>query len=456
MELKNLITNWNHPVDLKSESKLENELILKLISAAHWAPSAENEQVWKFFIITENNAKNLIVNAIRQQDPRLMTKTPITDTPKLSSRFKFSPSNFNAETDKYNRWIEPTHNEDMKCAKKCSFFIIFFHTDKVLGETFGQTEIGASINNTILTARTFGYNCRLIRNFDRDYIKEQFNIPEGNFVDAILAVGIENFEDNNKPEIKKKEYSDYYFMNKWGNKLNLPQMQKQENINEYNVNVIDAIVDRRSIRNFREDKKIPQSIIYELIEAGMMPPLITHQPYIKVIIVDDSKLLQEIADNSKIVLKQKHVQQVPLLFVITYDCSNNSPGFYAEIDTGAIIQNILLRAHSLGIGSCWIGAFSRRITKNILNIPDNWYIPSLAIFGYPNDYPRPTPRKDLGKICYINEWENEIQKRKRSLFPSSHIFSILLRKIHNTRKKTILRDRKVGKVINIPEFTRYL
>lgn len=455
MKLKKLITNWNHPSRLQSDVEIDRETILKLISAAHWAPSAENEQVWKFFVINEERGKKHVIKAIKQQDPRLTSNNPSIKKPEFRLKFKYSTKNFNAESDKYKDWISSSHKDDLKCAQNSTLFIIYMHSKKVLGEAYGQTDVGASIINTILCARNLGYDARWIRNFDRSLIEEQFTIPKDHFIDGILALGI-NERNENRPEIQTKEFSDFYYLNGWNNKIDLSQLKNQGKVDEYDVDTIDAILDRRSIRDFKENKSVPKPIIYELIEAGMMPPLITNNPYIKLIVVDDPELLKTIADNSKIVLKQKHVQQVPLLFVITYDCSNNSPAFYAEVDTGAILQTILLRAHSLGIGSCWIGAFNRRITKKILDIPDNWYIPTLAIFGYPNDYPQPTPRKDLGKICYINQWENNIQKRKRTLLPSSHIFSILLRRIHDTRKKTILRDRKVGKVRGIPEFKEFI
>jgi nitroreductase len=456
MELKNLINNWVHPIRFKSNIEVEKKTILKLVSAAHWAPSAENQQIWKFFVITNTKERDFIIKAIKQQDKRLQSTTPAEDNPKLNIKFRYSERNYNVTMDKYKDWISDSNNTDLECAKNSPVFILFMHSTKFLGEAYGQTDVGAAILNTLVGGTALGYDSRWIRNFDRNFIREKLEIPEDHILDGILAVGIAGNTDN-IPEIEKKKPSDFFYMNRWGEKIDdLQQFKNQSEVKDYGVQAIDAILDRRSIRDFQEQPSIPQAIRYELVKAGMMPPLTTNNPYIKIIIVEDSELLQDIADHSKIVIKQKHVQQVPLCFVITYDCSNNSPAFYAEMDTGAIFQSILLRAHSLGIGSCWIGAFSRKVTKKILNIPDKWYIPSLAIFGYPNDYPPPTPRKDLGKICYIDKWGTNIQKRKRSLFPSANVFSILLRKLGRTRKKTILRERKVGMPINIPEFEKFI
>ncbi len=128
----------------------------------------------------------------------------------------------------------------------------------------------------------------------------------------------------------------------------------------------------------------------------------------------------------------------------------------AAVDAGAIIQNILLRAHSLGVGSCWIGAFSRNKVSKILDIEENWHIPTIAIFGYPNKYPKPTPRKDLAKICFYNEWKVRVQKRHRRVLPNYHAPSIILRKVRNTRVKTPLRQRRVGDLKGIPEFERIM
>ncbi|GAH18204.1 unnamed protein product, partial [marine sediment metagenome] len=258
------------------------------------------------------------------------------------------------------------------------------------------------------------------------------------FIDAILAVGKvkENVEI---AEYKAKDINDFYFYNQWDEKLKIKDWQSESiEFHNYDIEVVDAIVDRRSIRHFNENKSIPRSVILELLKAGMMVSLTINQPYLKIIIVEDKNFLNQIAKHSKIVLKQSHVGEVPLIIVITYDCSNNSPGFYSETDSGSIIQSILLRAHTLGIGSCWIGAFNRKVVRKILKIPEDWHIPSMAIFGYPNNFPKPTPRVDLGKVCYHNSWKNHIKKRKRTLLPDYFALSIWFKKFRNTQVTTLL------------------
>jgi nitroreductase len=456
MSLKEIINSWKKPIKFKSDTKISKKTFIKIIEAARWAPSAENQQVWDFLIIDEEQKKKIIIKSVKKQDKRLYSTSHKIEKPILSAKFTFSIKNFDSITDKYKDFIEGSHKNDLKCIETASTIMVCFHSKKYLGNIFGMTDIGASIQNIILISENLGLKVRWIRNFDRELIEDKFKIPEKFIIDALLAIG-EPEDTDSTPEYALKEISTYYRHNEFNKDFRLTKnSSKEEIVPNYRVKIEDAILDRRSIRDFKENKKVPDQIIEEILSSGMMVPLTISKPYLRFIVVDDSKILKKIADTSKIVVKQKHVQQVPLIIVATYDCSNNSPAFYAETDTGAIIQNHLLRAHSIGIGSCWIGAFSRKNVRKILNIPEDWHIPTLAIFGYPNNYPKPTPRKEVGRISFYNSIDQEFKKRKRSFFPSYHFISIGIRKMRDTRVKTALRKRKVGLVENIPEFKQFI
>ncbi|NVM34667.1 MAG: nitroreductase family protein [Candidatus Lokiarchaeota archaeon] len=456
MFLKEIIETWTNPVQFIEGIEISKNDKLKIVEAGRFAPSAGNQQVFRFLLIDNENSNKIIIQSIEARDPRLASTLKQIKKPNLRNNFVYSIENFNAKTDKYKVYIYEHHFDDINCAKSASFFIICTHKNTITGKMFGHTDMGAAITNMILMAYDLGYHCRWIRIFDREFIRERFNIPLSIFIDAILVVGKvkENVEIT---EYKAKDVNDFYFYNQWDENLTIKDWQS-ENIefNNYDIEVVDAIVDRRSIRSFNENKSIPRSIILELLKAGMIIPLTINHPYLKIIVVEDRSFLNQIAKHSKIVLKQSHVGEVPLIIVITYDCSNNSPGFYSETDSGSIIQSILLRAHTLGIGSCWIGAFNRKVVRKILKIPEDWHIPSMAIFGYPNNYPKPTPRVDLGKVCYYNSWKNHIKKRKRTLLPDYFALSIWFRKFRNTQVTTLLRKRKVGIVKGIPEFEQFL
>ncbi len=452
MKLSELIYIWKNPTKFESNIKVSKDIIKKVLEGARWAPSAENEQVWHFLAIDNSDKIEIVLKSIEHQDSRLSSTLHKFKKPDLGIRFVYSVENYDAKNDKYKNFILEPHSTDITCAKTASFVIIVTHVHKM----FSLNDMGATITNMILMARDLGLSTRWIRNFDREFIKEKLHIPSDQVVDSILAFGKPETQVN-EFECINKNIDSFFFYNKWNNVLKISDFHSENQaINEYNVETVDAILDRRSIRSYIDNQKLPKSIVYELIKAAMMIPLTIDKPYIKIIIIDDEQILKEIAKTAKIVVQQSHVQQVPLIIAITFDCSVNSPAFYAAVDAGAIIQNILLRAHSLGVGSCWIGAFSRNKVSKILDIEENWHIPTIAIFGYPNKYPKPTPRKDLAKICFYNEWKVRVQKRHRRVLPNYHAPSIILRKVRNTRVKTPLRQRRVGDLKGIPEFERIM
>jgi nitroreductase len=71
------------------------------------------------------------------------------------------------------------------------------------------------------------------------------------------------------------------------------------------------------------------------------------------------------------------------------------------VDLAIAVDHMTLQAVELGLGSCWIGAFSQQEAKKILNIPDKYKIVALLPVGYPGGPPGHKIRKSLEEIvCY--------------------------------------------------------
>ena len=75
---------------------------------------------------------------------------------------------------------------------------------------------------------------------------------------------------------------------------------------------------------------------------------------------------------------------------------------------GAAIENLLLTAHSKGLGACWYCApiFCKNIVKEILHLPTNFEPQALVTIGYPSEIPATPKRKpsqDIFRIGYWNE-----------------------------------------------------
>jgi len=72
----------------------------------------------------------------------------------------------------------------------------------------------------------------------------------------------------------------------------------------------------------------------------------------------------------------------------------------------AAIQNMLLVAHSEGLGACWFCAplFCQEVVKETLGIPKDIEPQALITLGYPDEKPMPPDRKGLEEIAYKGRW----------------------------------------------------
>jgi nitroreductase len=104
-------------------------------------------------------------------------------------------------------------------------------------------------------------------------------------------------------------------------------------------------------------------------------------------------------------LNQHHIEQAPVVIVVCADekrasivYSTRGRTLYCLQDTAATTQNILLTAYSLGLGTCWIGAFNEEETKEAINAPEGIKPVAMILVGVPDQKPRQRARKILSHI----------------------------------------------------------
>jgi len=165
----------------------------------------------------------------------------------------------------------------------------------------------------------------------------------------------------------------------------------------------EAIKGRRSIRTFK-NQNVPDKMIAKLIDAARWAPSAGNiQPW-EFVIITKPTVKKKLAQAA---LNQTHVEEAPVVIVVCADEKRAAMGYgnrgrtlYCIQDTAAATQNLLLTAYSLGLGSCWIGAFNEDEAKEALNAPEG--IRPLAIIpvGYPNETPPQRSRKFINQIVH--------------------------------------------------------
>ena len=165
------------------------------------------------------------------------------------------------------------------------------------------------------------------------------------------------------------------------------------------LSLVDVILNRRSIRSY-EDKEIPQEILRQVLEAGRQAPSAANRQPIRFVVVTDSEAKIEFSKS----MFGKHIKNAPVVIVGCADEKSILTGRWAVVDATIALQNMVIAAWALGIGSCWIGSFSEEKVKELLKIPDKWRVVALLTLGYPAEQPKAKNRKPFEELFSFNKF----------------------------------------------------
>lgn len=160
------------------------------------------------------------------------------------------------------------------------------------------------------------------------------------------------------------------------------------------MSLLDIIKNRRSIRKF-QNKKISEDMVDKLVEALIWAPSAGNLQSRKFYFVFDRKIKEKLA---KAALDQEFIAQAPLVVVgctsdkIEWKYGERGKKLYTICDTAMAIQNMMLLAYDLVLGSCPVGAFVEEEVSKILNIPKGLHPILIVPVGYPAETPAAPPR----------------------------------------------------------------
>ena len=178
------------------------------------------------------------------------------------------------------------------------------------------------------------------------------------------------------------------------------------------MELMEAINNRRSVRNYTNEK-VANNIIEELLQAAVQAPsAMNTQPWAYAVIQDDI-LLKEYSTRTKQYLLNS-IDKMPRLdkykpmfenpdFNIFYNAGSliiilaKAEGSHTAEDCCLAAQNLMLTAHSKGLGTCWIG-FARFLlnlpdVQEEIGIPSGYTVVAPIIVGYPQGNPPAVPKK---------------------------------------------------------------
>lgn len=166
---------------------------------------------------------------------------------------------------------------------------------------------------------------------------------------------------------------------------------------------LELIKSRRSVRQLDPSRPIPPEWVDMILEAGIWAPSAGNRQPWEFKVVTGSDLIQELGEAS---FGQAMFQDAPLVIAVIA-LPERSAGRYGDRgrelyclqDTAAAVQNMLLLAHALGLGSVWVGAFSEDRAARALGLGSDQRPVALLPMGFPLSDPKPTPRRPAEAVC---------------------------------------------------------
>jgi len=178
------------------------------------------------------------------------------------------------------------------------------------------------------------------------------------------------------------------------------------------MDVFEAIKGRRSVRQYKPDV-VPKELVEKILDAARWAPSGGNiQPW-KFIVISDRNLVELLRKVSP-----GYLGETPSAILV---CSDKEKAhriggalgrdYLSVADCAMAVENMLLAAYALGLGSCVVKSFSRIAVKEMLEIPEDIEPELLVMIGYPARTPPPPARIPLKEIAYLNKYGQE--------FPSS-------------------------------------
>jgi nitroreductase len=169
------------------------------------------------------------------------------------------------------------------------------------------------------------------------------------------------------------------------------------------MEALEALKTRRSIRKY-ENRSISDDRIKEILSCAMFAPsAFDYQPW-HFLVINKKEIFNDIL---KVATHAEMIKEASHVIIICGDKKLEENDGLLIQDISAATENLLLAAHSIGLGSVWVGIYPFdeivQGIKKLFNIPDNIIPVSMAVLGYANEKPEQPERYKQDRI-HLNNW----------------------------------------------------
>ncbi len=161
----------------------------------------------------------------------------------------------------------------------------------------------------------------------------------------------------------------------------------------------EAVYGRRSVRKFKPDA-VSREALDQIMHAGIWAPSSCNYQMWDLVAVDDSSV------NAKLASLSAQMGNAPVNIVVSYGREFSEEGWANVQSASAMIENMSLAAHVLGLGTFWITQMGdREKVREIVGLPYDRLVIAVLAVGYPKFAAKAGPkRRPLSVVAHYNHY----------------------------------------------------
>ncbi|OIP90640.1 MAG: hypothetical protein AUK24_04125 [Syntrophaceae bacterium CG2_30_49_12] len=175
------------------------------------------------------------------------------------------------------------------------------------------------------------------------------------------------------------------------------------------MEVLQAIKARRSIRHYKSEP-VEEEKINTVLEAARWAPSWGNTQCWRFIVVKDEATKSRLAETlTSWNPSRSAIKEAPVVIVACAELgksgfkegiASTDKGDWYMFDVALAMQNLVLAAHSFGLGTVHVGAFNAQDVAQILKVPQGVAVVAMTPLGYPERTGKTPPRKEPSEIVF--------------------------------------------------------
>ncbi len=183
------------------------------------------------------------------------------------------------------------------------------------------------------------------------------------------------------------------------------------------MNTLECIRTRKTIRKYT-DQPVEFDKLTLMLDAGAQAPSSGNIQNWKFCLIIDKSLIQALYEPCA---RQGCVSGAQAIIIVVgkphqadrfYGVRGSR--LYTIQNCAAAVENMLLAAHELGLGACWVGAFDEDKVAEIVGISEEGRTQAIITIGYPAEDPKKPARSPLESMTYFNGYGGQAPKLKKA------------------------------------------